>query len=62
MTTYRQIYEFYWLVSIIVSIMDILKNSKILAYLESDAGKKAITALHVDGVIDFVEKRKREPL
>lgn len=33
-----------------------------LAYLESDAGKKAITALHVDGIIDFVEKRKHEPL
>jgi hypothetical protein len=35
-----------------------------LADLESDEGKKAITALHVhvDGIIDFVEKRKREPL
>ena len=33
-----------------------------LAYLESEAGKKAITALHVDGIIDFVEKRKNEPL
>lgn len=34
------------------------------ADLESDEGKKAITALHVhvDGIIDFVEKRKREPL
>ena len=33
-----------------------------LAFLGSDEGKKAITALHVDGIIDFVEKRKHEPL
>ena len=33
-----------------------------LTYLESNEGKKSIIALHVDGIIDFCEKRKNEPL
>ena len=33
-----------------------------LAFLESDEGKKAIIALHVDGILDFIEQRANEPL
>ena len=33
-----------------------------LAFLESDEGKKAIIALHVDGIIDFIQQRANEPL
>ena len=33
-----------------------------LTYLESNEGKKSIIALHVEGIIDFCEKRKNEPL
>ncbi len=33
-----------------------------LAFLESDEGKKAIIALHVDGIIDFINQRANEPL
>lgn len=32
-----------------------------LAFLESDEGKKAIIALHVDGIIDFIQHRANEP-
>ena len=28
-----------------------------LAFLESDEGKRAIVALHVDGIIDYVKNR-----
>ena len=33
-----------------------------LAFLESDEGKKAIIALHVDGIENFIIKRSHEPL
>jgi hypothetical protein len=33
-----------------------------LAFLESGEGKKAIIALHVDGIIDFINQRAKEPL
>ena len=33
-----------------------------LAFLESDEGKKAIIALHVDGIENFIIKRSQEPL
>ena len=32
------------------------------AYLESNEGRKAIIALHVDGIIDFINQRAKEPL
>ena len=33
-----------------------------LAFLESEEGKKAIIALHVDGILDFIDQRANEPL
>ena len=33
-----------------------------LAFLESDEGKKAIIALHVEGITDFINQRANEPL
>ncbi len=33
-----------------------------LAFLESDEGKKAIIALHVDGIENFIIRRSNEPL
>ena len=33
-----------------------------LAFLESDEGKKAIIALHIDGIENFIIRRSHEPL
>ena len=33
-----------------------------MTYLESDKGKKSIIALHVDGILDFIDQRANEPL
>ena len=33
-----------------------------LAFLESDEGKNAIIALHVDGIENFIIRRSHEPL
>lgn len=33
-----------------------------LAYIESDEGKRAIIALHDEGILDFINQRANEPL
>lgn len=37
-----------------------MDNELSLSYLESEDGKKAIVALHVEGIIDYIETRSKE--
>ena len=39
-----------------------MDNVLSLKYLESDEGEKAIVALHVEGIINYINLRKDKPL